>query len=216
MLGCGLGMRTALLALAGGFALGGCGRSTGSVPLQQRFEDRFERARLGPDWLDTADGAYQIVGGKLRARGAHNHPLWLRKRLPRDVRIEFSARSESPDGDIKAEVFGDGRSAATEDSYTATSYVVIFGGWRNRLSALARMNEHGDDRKTRASPTVVQGRTYRFRIERRGATVAWWLDGDQMLSMQDPAPLEGTGHEHFAFNDWEAEVWFDDLVVTPL
>jgi len=116
----------------------------------------------------------------------------------------------------QAEIFGDGRSWATEDSYTATSYVVIFGGWHNRLSALARMNEHGDDRKTRSAPRVVPGRTYRLRIERRGATVSWWVDEQPMLSMQDRSPLRGSGHEYFAFNDWESEVWFDDLVVTPL
>jgi len=210
-------MRTALLALAGWLALGGCGRASGGGDaLGRRFEDRFERPRLGDDWRDTSEGSYRIVGGKLRAQGAHNHPLWLRKRLPRDVRVEFSARSESPAGDIKAEIFGDGRSWATEDSYTATSYVVIFGGWHNRLSALARMNEHGDDRKTRSAPRVVPGRTYRLRIERRGATVSWWVDEQPMLSMQDRSPLRGSGHEYFAFNDWESEVWFDDLVVTPL
>ena len=115
-------MRTAWLALAGGLALGGgaCS-SAGGEPLRRPFRDRFERARLGSDWRATDDAAYSIVDGQLRAQGAHNHPLWLRKTLPRDVRVEFRARSESRAGDIKAEIFGDGRSYATSDSYTATT-----------------------------------------------------------------------------------------------
>lgn len=216
MLRCGLRMRTAVLALVGSLALTGCGRSAGSEALGERFEDHFDRARPGPDWLDTSEGAYSIVGGKLRAKGARNHPLWLRRRLPRDVRIELTARSESSAGDIKLEVFGDGRSYATEDSYTATSYVVIFGGWSNTISALARMNEHGDDRQERRDRRVVPGRTYRFKIERQAGKLGWWVDGERILGMDDPEPLEGSGHDHFAFNDWDAEVFFDDLVVTPL
>jgi hypothetical protein len=162
-------MRIGVLALVVFLGAMGCGRSTGSGALTKRFEDRFERARPGPDYRDTSDGAYSIVNGQLRAKGARNHPLWLNKRLPRDVRIEFSARSESRAGDLKVEVFGDGRSAATEDSYTATSYVVIFGGWNNTISAIARMNEHGDDRLERRDRRVVPGRTYRFKIERRAS-----------------------------------------------
>jgi hypothetical protein len=34
--------------------------------------------------------------------------------------------------------------------------------------------------------------------------------------MEDPAPLTGPGHDHFAFNGWDAPVCFDRLTVTPL
>ena len=37
-----------------------------------------------------------------------------------------------------------------------------------------------------------------------------------MHELDDAEPLEGQGHEHFAFNDWDAELWFDDLVVRAL
>ena len=203
------------LALAFCAAASACGRSGGSRRIDTTFEDRFERGRLGPDWLDTG-GDYSLVDGHLRVRGARNHPLWLRRPLPRDVRIEFRGRSQSPDGDIKVEVFGDGRSFATEDSYTATSYVLVFGGWRNTLNVLARMDEHGDDRLVRRAPSVVPGRWYRFEVERVGAKISWWIDGAPMHELDDAEPLEGQGHEHFAFNDWDAELWFDDLVVRAL
>lgn len=180
------------------------------------FEDRFDRPDLGPDWLDTSRGRFSIANGALRAQGARNRPLWLARKLPRDARVEFTARSESPAVDIKAEVFGDGRSYAKQASYTATSYVVILGGWNNTRSIIARMDEHGEDRQVRRSPRGEQGRSYRFSIVRRGNLLSWSLDGEQFLELDDPQPLAGPGHEHFAFNNWDSEVYFDDLVVYEL
>src|SRR6188508_201370 len=92
------------------------------------YSDNFERTEVGPDWLSTG-GPFSIRKGMLRVKGARNKPLWLRRTLPRDVRVTFDVRSDSPEGDIKIEVFGDGVSKAEQASYTATSYVVIFGGW---------------------------------------------------------------------------------------
>lgn len=179
------------------------------------FRDDFSRAELGPLWNNTG-AAWRIVEGRLMVQGARNHPLWLRRRLPRDVRIEFDARSDSPDGDLKVEVFGDGVSSAREASYTATSYVVIFGGWRNSLDVLARMDEHGADRVARPSRRVVPGRVYHFKIERRGSRIQAFVDGSLLVEMNDPNPLEGRGHDHLGFNDWDAPVSFDNLVITPL
>lgn len=176
------------------------------------FKDDFERSEIGEDWLDTG-GGYRIVNGKLRAQGARNKPLWLRKKLPRDARVEFKAQPLSDDIDTKVELWGDGKSKATTLSYTATSYVVILGGWGNRLSIIARMNEHGDDRKTRREPRGVKGKEYRFSIVRKGNRLAWSIDGSPFLEMNDSEPLEGAGHEYFAINNWESEVLFDDLAI---
>ncbi len=179
------------------------------------FRDDFEREELGDLWNNTG-ASWRIVDGRLNIRNARNRPLWLRLALPRDVRIEFDARSESPDGDIKVEVFGDGSSRATTDSYTATSYVILFGAWHNTVNAIARMDEHGADRAIGQRLRVEQGRDYHLRIERRGSRIAWSADGQELVSMDDPSPLYGRGHDHFAFNDWQAELWFDNLVITPL
>lgn len=180
------------------------------------FRETFSGKELGKHWNNTG-GSYSIRDGKLRVQGARNKPLWLRRTLPRDVRIELDVRSESPEGDIKLEVFGDGVSKATTTSYTATSYVVIFGGWSNKLNVLARLNEHGEDRVVgKPHKVVVPGQTYHMKIERRGATIAAWVDGQELVSMTDPDPLEGPGHDHFALNNWQAELWFDNLVIQPL
>jgi hypothetical protein len=179
------------------------------------FFDDFEREELGELWNNTG-APWRIIDGELVIRNARNRPLWLRRALPRDARIEFDVRSMSPEGDIKCEVYGDGTSRATTESYTATSYVVIFGGWGNSLNVLARLDEHGADRVEVRGPRVEPGRTYHMRIERRGQTITAWVDDQELVSMTDPSPLEGRGHDHFAFNDWEAELHFDNLRITPL
>ena len=179
------------------------------------FTDDFEREDIGDHWHNTG-GRYQIQNGWMNIQGARNRPLWLRRRLPRDVRIEFDVRSDSPQGDIKVEVFGDGSSRATTESYTATSYVVIFGGWNNSTNAIARLDEHGDDRAVGPRRRVEPGQTYHMRIERQGNRITAWVDDVELAHMDDPDPLEGRGHDHFAFNDWEANLSFDNLRITPL
>jgi hypothetical protein len=179
------------------------------------FSDDFERGELGDQWNNTG-GNYSIRDGQLKVDGARNKPLWLRRKLPNDVVIEFDTRSDSKDGDIKIEVFGDGVSKAESVSYTATGYVVIFGGWKNTLNVLARMNEHGDDRAVGEAYKVVPGQTYHMKIERRGATITAWVDGRKLVSMTDAEPLMGPGRDHFGFNNWQAPLTFDNLRVKPL
>ena len=179
------------------------------------FFDDFERAQLGSDYRKTG-GNWRIQDGELHVRGAKNHPLWLLRSLPHDVHIELDARSETPDGDIKVEVFGDGASHAKSDSYEATSYVIIFGGWNNSKNVLARMDEHGTDRVLGEPRKVELGKTHRFRIERRGGILTVWVDDVVLLEMDDSDPLSGRGHDHFGFNNWQSDLWFDNLKITPL
>ncbi len=194
--------------------------------LQVPFKDEFERGALGDDYFTTGD-QYRIDHGRLCVKGARNHPLWLRHRLPPNARIQVEAEAGGDDGDIKLEAWGDGHAAATGVAYTdATSYLAIFGGWKNHYHVLARMDEHAADRPEvviepgsddpRQQP-VLAGHHYRLKLERTdGRTVRFWVDDVEMLSFTDPQPLLGTGHEHFAFNDWETPVCFDHLVVEPL
>lgn len=196
---------------------GGCAEARPSDPPlgASGFQDDFDRETLGDAWRNTG-GAWRIENGELVIDGARNHPLWLRRTLPRDARFEFDVRSEGAAGDIKAEFFGDGTSHATTESYTATSYVVIFGGWQNSVDALARMDEHAEDRVARRTRGVERGRTYHMRVERRGSTITAWVDDRELVTMNDSAPLVGAGHDHFAFNDWTVELHFDNLRITPL
>ncbi len=182
---------------------------------------------LGPNWRQANTSVWHIENGRLCGAHAQNHGVWLTRVLPINARIEFDAISDSPEGDLKAEVWGDGQSAATAISYTnATSYLTILGGWQNKFHVLARINEHGNDRKQivvdknsddpREKP-VERGQSYRFKIERTdGHTVRWFVNGLEYLSYDDHEPLVGMGHDHFGFNDWNVKVCFDNVKVTPL
>ena len=179
------------------------------------FADDFSGSALGEAWKNTGAN-YRLKDGELVIDNAHNHPLWLTKPLPRDAVIELDVWSNSDAGDIKLEAWGDGKSFAQTVSYTATSYVFIFGGWSNTVSAICRMNEHGTDRKTRTDVKVEKGRKYHFRIARKGGHIDWQIDGKPFLAFDDPKPLDGPDHAYFGFNNWEVELHFDNLKVTPL
>jgi len=187
------------------------GEAAASVP-GRSFQDGFDRPELGPHWW-SAGGPWMLRGGQLWGAGTRNNPLWLGMRLPPDVAVEFTARSESATGsrpgDIKLEIFGNGRDHGS-------GYVLVFGGWGNSLSVIARQDEHGADRVERSDRTVEIGRTYRMRVERRGARLRWLVDGAEFLVLEDPRPLEGAGHDRFGFSSWDADVFFDDLRVEPL
>jgi hypothetical protein len=182
---------------------------------------------LAPNWRQAQTNVWHLENGRVCGQMAHNHGLWLNRVLPVNAQIEFDATSDSQLGDLKAEVWGDGQSSATSISYTnATSYLTIMGGWKNKFHVLARINEHGDDRKEiTIDPTsddprekpVVRGQTYHFKVVRNdGHTVRWSVDGLEYLTYDDPQPLVGFGHDHFGFNDWEVKVCFDNVKVTPL
>ncbi|MEZ4453953.1 MAG: DUF6250 domain-containing protein [Nannocystaceae bacterium] len=183
-----------------------------AVPI---FADDFEAGALSAAWRTTGEGA-TIQGGALVVEGLKNHPVWLTTPLPDDVRIEFDATAATEEGDIKVEIAGDGRSAARSMNYVATGYVLIFGGWNNETNAIVRRNEHGRERQVNDAPHVEPGRRYHFTIVRQQGTIRWELDGQELLSYEDPTPLVGEGHQYFAFSGWESRVTFDNLVISTL
>jgi len=187
-------------------------------PIKDEWTDNFERDSVGENYYASGDG-YRVANGALNAKGAHNHPLWLRAKIPRDVRIEFETWSTENRGDIKIEIYGDGKSYdADGGAYMATGYELIFGGWFNSKSIIARLDEHGKDVVQRTEPKVVPNQRYKWRVERKANQLTWYIDDltTPFLQLVDPRPLEGMGHEYLGFNNWETDTWFDNLVISPL
>ncbi|MCY1081317.1 hypothetical protein [Archangium lansingense] len=213
--------------------------TTASVPYSQDFSDPSVVER---DFFSTG-GHWRVVNGQLLSPGVKNNPLWLQAALPPNVAIEFDVRSESQEGDIKAEVFGDGTDHAS-------GYIFIHGGWNNSLSIIARLDEHGTSldalqrqarrvaeqnggkgsglvetgvfkknthMRVEARPYPVEvGRTYHWRIERRGSLLRWSIDGKPFMEFDDPLKLEGKGHDRFGFSSWDSQLFFDNLKIEPL
>ena len=87
------------------------------------------------------------------------------------------------------------------------------------VNYLQWMGEPAQNTRVRveANPFRVEpGRTYHWRIERRGATINWFIDGAPFMSFTDPMPLTGKGHNRFGFLSWESWLYFDNLSVTAL
>jgi Farnesoic acid 0-methyl transferase len=188
-------------------------------PIDQSYADSFDEPRISGDYHPTGTG-YRVVDGALNAHGAHNHPLWLARKLPPgNVQIDVDVWSASPDGDIKLELFGDGTSFDPDGNrYTATSYVVVFGAWKNSRSIIARLDEHGKDIVARTDIKVVANRRYHWRLVRTAGTLDWYVDDltTPFLHYVDPVPLLGPGHEYFGFDNWETDTYFDNLVIRHL
>lgn len=182
-------------------------RGPAEITRQIPYDDQFERASLGPDWFSTG-GFWRPVDGWLYSPGVKNNPLWLKASLPRDVVIEFDARADSAGGDVKAEIFGNGRDHSS-------GYVLVLGGWNNTISVLARLDEHGRDRKERRDFKVERNKVYHWKIERSGGRLTWSIDGARFLELEDAEPLEGSDHDRFGLGTWTSDASFDNLSIRP-
>ncbi len=198
------------------------------------FSDDFDSSATISEHYWSTGGLWRVQDGWLYSPGVKQNPLWLRASLPNDVAVEFDVRTPGAEGDVKVEIFGDG-------SDHASGYVLIHGGWNNSQSIIARLDEHGpslaalqqqaagadlvasgvyraDTRvRVEGQPFRVEAnRTYHWRIERRGKVLSWFIDGQPFLRFEDPIPLTGKGHDRFGFSSWQADLYFDNLRITPL
>jgi hypothetical protein len=232
--------RNSLLVIAGVIALVNLPmihyfvfRSQSPAVAQLPVKEDFANPDVVTEKFWSSGGLWRVENGQLLSPGVKNNPLWLKADLPNDVAVEFDVRSMSPEGDVKVEIFGDGTDHAS-------GYVLIHGGWNNSISIIARLDEHGATNNTlmgsggqalvdqgtyksdtrvrvEASPFRVDiGRTYRWRVERRGKVISWFIDGQPFMRFEDPLPLTGKGHNRFGFSSWEAQLYFDNLSVTAL
>jgi hypothetical protein len=191
------------------------------------YRDGFDDSSTVQEHYFTTGGFWRVQGGELLSPGVKNNPLWLKARLPQNVAVQFKVRSASPEGDIRAIIFGDGV------NYQLSGYHLIQGGWNNSISVLARLDENAPaldrlsnrrqtltaDSRVRVESSagrVQTGKQYLWLIERRGNVLRWSIDGQPFLELDDPFPLKGTGHDRFGFVSGESDLYFDDLIVEAL
>ncbi len=209
---------------------------TARVPYQQDFSDPgvVERDFFG------LGGYWRVVGGQLLAPQVKNNPLWLQARLPDDVAVEFDVRAEFPEGDIRVELFGDGTNPGSgyvlvHGGWNNTMSVlarkdVNAPSLRSLQQDAARVAEKlglssvdlvntgvfkpGTRVRVESNSLPVQaGRTYHWRVERRGTLLRWSIDGRPFLELNDPFPFKGYGNDRLGFSGFEAPVYYDNLRV---
>ena len=191
------------------------------------FSEDFEQARslekfrqgqadLGHE-VGGTDGngkAWTITDGRLTVSKAHNAALWLQQELPEgDLRISFTVQAHSDEGDVKCEIFGDGFNHQS-------GYILINGGWKNTVRAIARQDEHGEDRhddhRCQKSPQrrcIIKDQEETWVIERKNHEIYWYINEKFILAYRDSDPLGG---RYFAFNNWSAPSSFDQLKIYQL
>lgn len=201
--------RVCSLLLLAAIAASACmPKTSADSAIAKPFRDDFERAALG-DRYKKAGGTWEIKDGALHTTGERNIPLWLDVPLPKNVKVEFTAWSLSPQVDTKIEIFGDGLRHES-------GYIVILGGWNNRITTIARLDEHEEERPEKRQGWE-QGRKYRWTVQREnGKDVELLIDGKPVLQYEDKEPLFGPKNNKLGFTSWESEVFYDDLVITPL
>jgi hypothetical protein len=190
------------------------GAGASREPIIAAFRDTFDRADLGADY-QAMSPRYSIRNGRLAADATQDAPIFLLRPIPRDVVIELDAGTDTPQGELKVELFTAGPSLPRNGT---SGYELIFGGWNNTQSIIARLGEREQTAKKRKGPVIKAGKTYHWKIVRTGSRLDWFVDdmSKPFLSFDDNEPLVPPDHAFFAFNSWQWESWFDNLAITPL
>jgi len=175
--------------------------------LEQVYANDFESGTLGPEWKNEG-GDWKIENGRLVSKVALNKDLALTTQLPAEGVIELEMLSHSPIIDVKFRAWGD-----IGDDMHNGSYHFILGGWGGKISTLARLDEHAEDRIEERNTRHKQDHWYKIKVVRRGGTIDWYLDGAKYLSLKDDKPLAYPQYAYFSFANWKTPCEFDNLKI---
>jgi hypothetical protein len=210
-------------------------RGEQDVTVQLPYQNDFSRLEtLREDFWTMAGGLWTVEDGQLYSPGVRGNPLWLQARLPQDVVVELDVRAERPGGDAQLVLFGDGLNTSVRSAgpVQSSGYVLTQGVRGAATARLAKLDElawtFADlQRRNRlreetpflveaTAPGVPTGRSAHWRVERRGARLSWFIDGEKVLEVEDPFPLSGKGHDRLGLSSRDTPLFFDNLSVRAL
>lgn len=176
------------------------------------FSDTFDRPDLGPNWR-ALGGDWRLEDGVVQSMKANNLNLVLTgAALPDNAVIELTMWSGSDFVDIKFNAWGDGKAHEHGDGYS-----FILGGWRNRVSVIAKLDEHDNNRVEERATRLEQSKRYRVKLIRIGGKIWWFVDDAIFLAYDDPQPLTAAaGYNYLSFANWESMAYFDDLKISTV
>ena len=185
---------------------------------------RQSRSQLAPghdERVAHRERAALRADGPQPRRLAHEGPAGQR---PHRVRRHQPTRTTGTSRPRSGETASPTRPARV---HNATSYLVILGGWHNTLHAspaststatTGSRSPSTPTRTTRRSGRSTACQPYHFKIERNDGKTVTLVPSTASIIWRTSTPPRslGMGHDHLAFNDWEAKVCFDNVKVTPL
>lgn len=168
---------------------------------QLAFEDNFERAEVGRDWI--INGKAEIVDGRLKYGVEGDHGALLDRRFAPDVRVEFDAQPapEKPACDLSV-----GLAAGKAAGGYGCGYLVAFGGNFNTLNQI----QGGRDMKWvldwYPKTTIQPGKVHHICGMKEGKTITLEVDGQVLLTATDNDPLGGPGFDMVELITWNGMI----------
>ena len=157
------------------------------------FEDTFERADLGDDWV-ALDGEWKLEQGRLAGHGQ----ILAAGRFPGDQRLEFDAGSPKP-GDLSGIV------TAGDDGFKSG----VFVGFASSHNSKAKILVWG--REVTAVPGSAEpDRAYRVVCQRKGDRVTLTVDGETLMEHDVEGVPADAGHGRAGVYLW-LPGWVDNV-----
>jgi len=133
--------------------------------------------------------------------------IWNKRAFEGDVSVEFAVgpKMDNTRGggnyryarDFNVTMCADGR-------HISSGYSFLFGGWDDTTTAITRRGRI----VARSSYVIprssnIHRRWFYVKVEKRGSTLTYWIDGNRILSYTDPAPLRGN---RIAIWSWDCAI----------
>ena len=222
-----------VLALCGGVPGQTLLPPTGRREMVEIGDDKYEVEWLAKEtfdegmsrWAVEGNSEVKVADGRLWVRGilaekGNVATIWYRPELPRDVVVRFRAQAVPPEEANAAnlnlflharEVDGSplkfGRSGAYKEYHEIPNYIVTFvGGVRPGWSRLRR--DPGFNLLHEADVRSEVGQEYQIAVTALSGRIRYYLDGQKLHDVQDPAPLRGGW---FGLRTWSTNAWWDDV-----
>lgn len=166
------------------------------------WEDNFDRADVGPDWL-AVSGKASIRDGRLLLEGGGATLLTARTFAP-DVRLEFDAEAMPglPPCDLSATI-----GANKDHGY---GYLLAFGGQNNRVNQLLGSGVHQVDRKPKL--LIEHGKKYHIIAQEEGKRLTCSVNGITILDAVSTDLAAGPGFDRVGLVTWNG-MYVDNLKV---
>jgi hypothetical protein len=148
------------------------------------FEDHFQRAEPGPDWV-KADKV-SIVNGRLFLKGRTD--ATINRSFAPDVKVEFVAEADpkEPPCDLSVSLAG--------------QHLLAFGGGNNQFNQIVGGGAQARDNKP---PFLIEtGKKYKLVAVKEGPKLAYYCNDTKLLEAAVADPLGGPGFDHVTLVTW--------------